>query len=126
MYAFSDGLAPVELGGKWGYVNKSGNVVIPIQYDIAHMFSEGIASVERRGKWEYIDPSGKLAIPASFDAAMPFCGGLAAVETFQEIGKTSSGCRAELYRGKHGMIDHAGNYIWREAEEQTWHSPFCM
>ncbi len=126
VYAFSHGLAPVELGGKWGYVDRTGNIVIPIQYDIAHMFSEGVASVERSDKWEYIDRSGKVAIPATFDAAMPFCGGLAAVETFQKIGKTSSGCRAELYRGKHGMIDRAGNYIWREAEEQTWHSPFCF
>ncbi len=126
VYAFSNGLAPVGLGGKWGYIDRSGNVVIPIQYDIAHMFSEAVASVELRGKWEYINPSGKVAIPATFDATMPFCGGLAEVETFQKIGKTNSGCRGDLYRGKHGMINHAGNYIWREAEEQTWHSPFCM
>jgi hypothetical protein len=124
VYAFSDGLAPVELGEKWGYVDRSGNVVIPIQYDIAHMFSESVASVERLGKWEFIDRSGKPAIPATFDAAMPFCGGLAAVENFRELGKTSGHGRAELYRGKHGLVDHTGNYVWRESEEQTWRSPY--
>jgi len=126
VYAFSDGRAPVELDGKWGYVDKTGNLAIPIQYHIAHMFSEGLASVELDGKWQYIDPNGRGAFQAVFDSAMPFCGGLASVETFQTIGKTMDGCRSTLFRGKHGMIDHAGNYVLRDAEEQTWRSPFCM
>jgi hypothetical protein len=125
VYPFSDGLAPVELAGKWGYVDKSGNAVVPIHYDIGHMFSEGLASVEIGGKWRYIDRRGRLAIPTTFDAAMPFCGGIAAVETFQKAGERSQGCRTQLYKGKHGMINHAGNYLWRDAEEQTWPSPFC-
>jgi hypothetical protein len=87
---FSDGRAPVQLAGKWGYVDRAGDVVVPIQYDIGHMFSEGFASVERDGKWGYIDRSGRFVIPAMFDAAMPFCGGIAAVETFQKIGKATA------------------------------------
>ena len=51
VYPFSDGLAPVELAGKWGYVDRAGDVVVPIQYDIGHMFSERFASVELDGKW---------------------------------------------------------------------------
>lgn len=125
VYPFSDGLAPVQLGGKWGYVDKTGNVVVPIQYQIGHMFSEGLASVELGGKWGYIDRSGRFAIPAAFDSAMPFCDGIAAVETFHKVADMTHGCRAELYKGKHGMIDHAGNYVWRDAEEQTWPSPIC-
>ena len=125
VYAFSDGRAPVELGGKWGYVDKTGNLVIPIRYEIAHMFSEGLASVELDGKWQYIDRNGSAEFPAVFDSAMPFCGGVAAVETFQTMGKTADICRATLFQGKHGMIDHSGNYVWRDAEEQTWRSPFC-
>jgi hypothetical protein len=124
VYPFSDGRAPVQLAGKWGYVDRAGNVVVPIQYDIGHMFSEGFASVELDGRRGYIDSSGRFVIPAMFDSAMPFCGGIAAVETFQRLGKASDRSRAELYRGKHGMIDHAGNYVWRDAEEQTWPSPF--
>ncbi len=126
VFAFSNGLAPVELGGKWGYVDKAGNLAIPIQYHMAHMFSEGLASVELDGKWHYIDPNGSAVFQAVFDSAMPFCGGLASVEIFQTIGKTTDGCRSTLFRGKRGMIDHAGNYVLRDAEEQTWRSPFCM
>ncbi len=122
VFPFSDGLAPVELGDMWGYVDKTGNVVIPIQYHIGHMFSEGLASVELGDKWGYIDQGGHFSISATFDSAMPFCGGVAAVETFQKLDETKHG--AKLYRGKHGVIDHAGNYVWRDAEEQTWPSPF--
>jgi hypothetical protein len=124
VFPFSDGRAPVELKGKWGYIDNKGSVIVPIQYDIGLMFSEGLASVETGGKWGYIDPNGHVAIPLSFDSAMPFCGGVAAVETFQKVGKTNKGFRAELYKGKHGMIDHEGNYVWREAEDQMWPSPF--
>ena len=69
--------------------------------------------------------NGSAEFPAVFDSAMPFCGGVAAVETFQTMGKTADICRATLFQGKHGMIDHSGNYVWRDAEEQTWRSPFC-
>jgi WG containing repeat len=125
VYPFSEGLAPIQLGDKWGYVDKNGNVVVPIQYHIAHMFSEGLASVELEAKWGYIDRYGRFAIPAAFDSAMPFCDGVAAVETFHRVGETRRACQSELYKGKRGMIDHAGNYVWRDAEEQTWPSPIC-
>jgi hypothetical protein len=116
----------VELKAKWGYIDKNGSVIVPIRYDIGHMFSEGLASVETDGKWGYIDREGHFSIPLGFDSAMPFCGGVATVETFQRIGETNKGCRAELYKGKHGVIDHGGNYVWRDAEDQTWPSPFCF
>lgn len=125
VFAFSDERAPVELGEKWGYIDKTGNLAIPIRYDIAHMFSEGLASVERNRKWQYIDRNGEAAFPAMFDAAMPFCGGVAAVETFQTIGRMPDNCHTTLFRGKHGMINHSGTYVWRDAEEQTWRTPDC-
>ena len=30
---FREGLAAVKLNGKYGFINKSGNVVIPLKYD---------------------------------------------------------------------------------------------
>lgn len=42
---FSEGLAAVKKGGKWGYIDEEGNVVIPFQYDYAWGFNEGYAIV---------------------------------------------------------------------------------
>ena len=123
VYAFSDGLALVQIGEKWGYVDHDGNVAIPIMYEIGHMFSENLASVRLNGKWGYIDTKGEFAIPPTFDSALPFCGGVARVETFQKVDETR-GLRRNNLKGKHGIINHAGNYIWRDAAEQTWPSPF--
>lgn len=43
---FSEGLAAVKRGDKWGYINEDGEVVIDFQYDRAHSFSEGKALIE--------------------------------------------------------------------------------
>lgn len=42
---FSEGLAAVKQGGKWGYIDTDGKTVIPFQYDLAHSFKEGLAIV---------------------------------------------------------------------------------
>ncbi|MDR2409638.1 MAG: WG repeat-containing protein [Bacteroidales bacterium] len=41
---FSEGLAYVELNGKYGYIDKTGTEVIPLKYDDAWGFSEGLSS----------------------------------------------------------------------------------
>lgn len=43
---FSDGLAAVEIDGKWGFINKDGEVVIPAIYASVGGFKDGLAIVE--------------------------------------------------------------------------------
>ena len=47
---FTDGLAPIKKGEKYGYINKEGKIVIPIIYDYASKFFNKIASVQKDGK----------------------------------------------------------------------------
>lgn len=85
---FSEGLAQVRIGdfrsGKWGYIDKKGNVVIPPQFVVAGSFSEGLAMVGI-GKsmiwWKcgYIDRTGNFVIQPRFDDGMSFSEGLALV-----------------------------------------------
>jgi hypothetical protein len=42
---FSEGLAPVNIGGKWGYIDKNNKMVIKPQFDEAGCFKEGLALV---------------------------------------------------------------------------------
>lgn len=44
---FIDGLAPVKKDGKWGFIDKNGNVAIDFQYDYAWRFNEGYAMVAK-------------------------------------------------------------------------------
>jgi WG containing repeat/GYF domain 2 len=63
--------------GKWGFIDKSGKIIVPGQYDYAQGFSEGLAGVEQAGKWGYIDISGKLKINYRFGGCKAFRNGTA-------------------------------------------------
>jgi len=70
---FAFGLAPVNRGarwefpgikdgGKWGYINARGKVIVPLRFSYAHEFSDGLAWVcDDRGE-RYLDPEGKTLI----------------------------------------------------------------
>ena len=93
-------LAHVRIGGKWGYIDPAGKMVINPQFDAASPFSEGLAHVRIGGKWGYIDPAGKMVINPQFDAASPFSEGLAYIK----IGGNWRG-------GRWGYIDPAGKMV---------------
>lgn len=77
---FSEGLTPLKMNGKWGYVDRSGIVVIAPQWDYVTPFSGGIAVTinfdkgwlggfhipgrvdiyDATGQWQYIDVTGKV------------------------------------------------------------------
>jgi TonB family protein len=77
---------------KYGYIDKTGRMVIPLQYSGADNFSEGLARVEIGGKSGYIDKTGKMVIPPQYLMADNFSEGLAAAavlgERFGYIDKT--------------------------------------
>lgn len=72
-------LYPVEINGKYGYINKSGKVIIKPQYDNANDFSEGLAAIKVGINWGYINRAGKIIIKPKFHIANDFHEGLAAV-----------------------------------------------
>lgn len=76
---FNEGLAAVKRGGLWGYVNASGQVVVPPRYDGAFAFSQGRAAVHRGERWGYIDTTGNEVIPLQFADARVFANGSAEV-----------------------------------------------
>ncbi|HEY6190580.1 MAG TPA: WG repeat-containing protein [Pyrinomonadaceae bacterium] len=95
-------LFPIEQNDRWGYIDRTGQVVIPPQFEAADEFSEGLAAVEVRGKWGFVDESGKLVIEPQFSGAYQFSEGLARVQ----VGGNEYG----LY-GKWGFIDKTGHFV---------------
>jgi WG containing repeat len=93
-------------GGKFGYIDKTGKVVIAPQFFIAQDFSEGLAAVRVEesavGKFGYIDRTGRMVIPPRFNQARPFSEGLSAVETSAQV------VGNQVVDTAWGFIDRAG------------------
>lgn len=87
----------VKKGGKWGYIDGYGKVIIPLEYEEVRNFSEGLAAVRKDGKWGYINPKNEIVIPIEF--------------TNKEVGFFKNG-GAEYYtdRGA-GLINLKGEII---------------
>src|SRR5258708_5901695 len=80
-------LHPAQSGAKYGYMDRSGKMLIPPQFDAAGSFSNGLAPVRVGAKWGYIDTKGVLAINPQFDLADPFSqDGLAVVGIGGKLG----------------------------------------
>ena len=93
--SYSEGLLAVERDGRWGYINRNGEIIIPIEYDaslidrvydwregayvdraFAYAASEGFIPLVRDGIWEMRTTTGELVIePGRFEAIRPMVGG---------------------------------------------------
>jgi hypothetical protein len=78
--SFSEGLASVRLGNKWGYINHEGDWVLAPNYVKAKNFSEGLAFVEKEGNtWAFIDQKGNQRIEVKSGLTPSFSQGMTAV-----------------------------------------------
>src|SRR5688572_25841224 len=53
---------PIEVEGKFGYIDRAGQVVIKAQFDRAERFSEGRAAVAINDKYGFIDETGRVVV----------------------------------------------------------------
>lgn len=44
-HSFHEGMAAVKLNGKWGFIDRTGKEVIPLEYSFARDFHNGVAIV---------------------------------------------------------------------------------
>lgn len=59
---YSEGLACVKKNHRYGFIDRNGKLVIPLNYSNAGNFSEGMAYVSEGGKYGFIDKTGKVVI----------------------------------------------------------------
>lgn len=104
---FGNGLAPVRKSSNlFGYVNRSGNMVVPEQFEIAQTFQEDRAAVFVDGRWTFIDKSGNQITSPKFDEVDPFFNGLAKV-TIRIPNEMD-----DEFTEKIGYINKSGRYVW--------------
>lgn len=131
---FSQGLTPVCVDDKWGYINEQGDLIIEPQFDMVLSFSEnGLAPVSFNNEWGYINTNGNFVIEPQFDTAEKFAkNGLARVRADDKLGFidekgefvieplfmgagdfTENGLAraARADNGKYGYINKKGNFV---------------
>jgi hypothetical protein len=112
---FGEGLARVASGSrsapKFGYMDKSGILVIEARFDGAAPFSDGLARVEIDGKLSFIDKTGKVAISTGLNLdedfernSGDFSEGLAGV---------SEGMDTTVTDGNYAFVDKSGKIVLR-------------
>lgn len=86
-------------GGRWGYMDAAGRVVVAPRFARAAPFSDGLAAVLDGGTFGYVDPSGHLALvpphPPEGELHRPFGSGRAVVTV----------------QGHDGAIDREGRLV---------------
>ena len=94
---FSEDMAAVKDGDKWGFVGRDGQIAIAPAYEEAHDFHEDLAVVSKGGKSFFIDKTGRVPflVPSTITALGDFASGLAPAK----IGE------------KWGFIDHTGTIV---------------
>lgn len=54
--------------GKWGFVDKNGNIVVDCKYDVVTELNEyGFAGIFQENKWGVIDQNGKVVVVPSYE-----------------------------------------------------------
>ena len=147
---FKEGLARIEvetqekdvsgLGHKKkiGFIDTTGKVVIPPQFDSAYDFSEGLAVVSVNYQYGFIDKTGRIVSPIQWADARSFSEGLAGVAMsagkqgyidktgkvvfglqFEAAGNFSEGLAPVFINGKPAYIDKTGQVVLRPQVEDA-------
>ena len=73
VHVFNDGTyAAVKINGKWGFIDKNGEIIITPQFEDARSFANGLAAVMVNSQWGFIDLQGEIVIDPQFEDAREF------------------------------------------------------
>lgn len=118
--------------GKFGYLNKEGQVVINPQFKQGTNFHDGMASVcNEEGKWGFVNKEGTIVINHQFDDTNPFVNNLAAVMTDKKWGVIDKDGKYKInptydyciVDGKNVFIMQDGKYGWCDNEGKILINP---
>lgn len=98
---FHDGLAVVKAAERYGYIDQSGAIVIPIQWMTAYDFSEGLAALRVDKKhFQFIDTAGTVVIKS---------------KKYDSVGRFRNGVCQVVKGGKVKWIDTKGKELKEES-----------
>ena len=135
--SMSEGMAYMGSQGKFGYINKSGEFVLPQKYSHATDFRKGMACVAMDGRWGVIDKEGNVIVPFEFDkteiasdrfilvesegrygifrpdGTVLFPAECDSVELYEDGSMFRYGTAGAMYKGERVRIDELGHVVWK-------------
>jgi hypothetical protein len=119
-------LIPVCKGGRWGYIDRKGELAIQPAFTAAGEFQEGLALVceggqrgrggdIQDGSWGFIDPSGNYISSLRFDEALDFEEGFAPAHVGGTLKYVPYDDDYYLSGGQWGFVDASGNWAMQPA-----------
>lgn len=112
-YTASDhSLIPVRVQGKWGFINKSGEIIIKPHYEEVLPFSEGLAAVKEENYWGYINTSGEIVIEPQFhEIPDSFSEGLVRIARFDKNVYEMEFTGVMSVQSRFGYADREGSIV---------------
>lgn len=111
---FSEGLSQVKRNGKYGFINKMGEEVIPLEYDSAGIFSSGIAIAYKEGKSGAINKKNEIVIPFEYDQLGVFVDGFAFYQAKKMVGiidKTGKKITEPIFDGANSFSEGLASFM---------------
>jgi len=109
-FYFTGERARVQRDGRWGFINRNGDMVIGNEYEDARDFQDGLAAVRKNGLWGFIDENNNTVIPLTYTEVRGFSEGLAAAARDGRFGyiDRSGACAVEFQYDS--ALDFSGGY----------------
>ncbi len=126
---FHENLASAKIEDKYGFINSTGDIIIPFEYDSVNYFSNGYVGVCKNGKWGIINKHNQLVISYKYDFAFAYYHTLFLVVQkgkinyitrdendfinfeYDEVDWFRSNYAKIRINGKYGYIDTLGNLV---------------
>jgi len=114
---FSEGLAPVKLKDKWGYINSKGVKIIDFKYEEAGLFNDGLAYVKIDGKYGYINKQGTMVIQPQYSKAFEFHKGVAVAQINDSYGFIDKEGKWIIEPRYDGVYFGRYSYYWKKNDK---------
>lgn len=110
-----DGLYKVKKDNKWGIIDKSGNIILQINFSKINEFSHGVCIIELGNLKGMVDKQGKIFIPVYYEDISDIKDGKVIITQFIKD-KTLNSLkskfgRKESLKQKKGLIDISGKVL---------------
>ena len=130
----------ILIGGKWGYLDINGKIVIPIKYDYLGEFSEDIVSANLDGKvdkygfflggkWGGLSLKNEIVIPFRYDDIFYFNEGFAKVKLKKKWGFIDKNGNeitpimydyVEDFKNQHAIVGFGLDFEWRDGSINSY------